>query len=85
MTTSTVYHCEFCDAEFSSEEECREHENTHIKNYSKKSSEEIAEDLKFLEEVAYGYRFGQSVMGMPLASFENLMREAANRLLDKGE
>lgn len=85
MVESTVYRCEFCDAEFFSETDCSEHERTHVKNYSDKSDREVAEDLLHLEGIAYDHRIGGSVMGIPIGNFENLMHAAASRLLEREE
>lgn len=80
MNKREIYTCEFCGKEFTSPEECEEHEKSHENDYSETSNETIAEDLEYLSETAYGYRWGNLVMGMPLKSFERLMAEAAWRL-----
>ncbi len=75
-----IYTCEFCGKEFTSLEECEEHEKSHENDYSEASDEVIAEDLEHLSETAYRHSWGNSVMGMSLKSFERLMAEAAWRL-----
>lgn len=83
MNKKTCYECEFCRKSFDTEEECEEHEKSHIRDYSEASNAEIIEELNYLDSVAYSYRFGNKVMGMPIESFENLMDEAARRLSDE--
>lgn len=83
MKKKTCYECEYCGLEFDNEADCEEHEKTHIEDYSLVSNKEIAEKLNYLDAVAYSYRFGNEVMGMPIESFENLMNEAARRLRDE--
>ena len=80
MNKKTCYECEFCGESFDTEEECERHEKTHTKNYFFVSNKEIANELGALGAVAYSYRFGNKVMGMPIGSFENLMGEAEKRL-----
>lgn len=80
MNKKAVFVCEYCGLEFDNEAGCKEHEKTHVKNYSFVSNKEIAKELDYLGAVAYSYRFGNKVMGMPIESFENLMGEAAKRL-----
>lgn len=54
-----------------------------MRNYSEVSNAEIIEELNYLREFAYYYRFGNKVMGMPIDSFKNLMDEVARRLRDE--
>lgn len=83
MTKKMVFVCDYCGAEFENENECKECERNHIKNYSESSNEDIAKELRRLELIAYDYRIYDSVMGMPITNFENLMREAVRRLNEK--
>ena len=80
MNKKTWYECEFCGKSFDTKEECEEHEETHIKDYSESPNGEIADELDYLREFASDYRICNKVMGMPIDSFKNLMREAAERL-----
>ena len=52
-------------------------------DYSEVSNGEIADELNYLREFASDYRICNKVMGMPIDSFKNLMREAARRLMDE--
>ena len=75
-----TYTCKYCGKEYSDYEECREHEDGHISDYSDIDTKEIAQKLREVGEAAYGYHIGDMVMGMPVRNFENLMDEAAKRL-----
>ena len=84
MNKKTCYECEFCGKSFDSEEECKEHEKSHVRDYSEVSNAEIIKELNYLREIAYYYHhIGNKVMGMPIDSFKNLMDEAARRLSDE--
>ena len=83
MNKKICYECEFCGESFDTEEECKKHEKSHVRDYSEVSNAEIADTLNYLREFAYYYRIGNKVMGMPINSFENLMDEAARRLSDE--
>ena len=83
MNKKILYECEFCGKSFETKEECEEHEETHIENYSESSNGEIADELNYLREFASDYRICNKVMGMPIDSFKNLMREAVRRLNEK--
>lgn len=75
-----IYTCEHCGQEFYSEAECREHEETHTLNFENATPEELAEELDTLGDYAYSYRIGDSVMGMTVKSYSNLMSAAAGCL-----
>lgn len=84
MTKKTYYECAFCWKSFDTEEECYEHEKTHIKNYSRASNKEIAEQLIYLGTAAYSHRSeNNDVMGMPTESFISLLDVAAARLMKR--
>lgn len=83
MNKKTCYECGFCGELFDTEEECKVHEKSHVRDYLKVSNAEIAEELNYLREFAYDFRICDKVMGMPIDSFKNLMREAARRLNEK--
>ena len=83
MDKKTYYECEFCGKSFDTEEECEEHEKTHIEDYSKKSNKEISDKLFHLYSFVGNYRIWNTVLGMPIDSFSSLMREAARRLMDE--
>lgn len=83
MNKKICYKCEFCGESFDTEEECKEHEKSHVRDYSEVSNAEITEELNYLREFAYYYRIGNKVMGMPIDSFKNLMDEVARRLSDE--
>lgn len=80
MKKKTYYECDFCWKTFDTEEECYEHEKIHIKNYSRASNKEIAEQLIYLATAAHSYSSENSVMGMPIESFMSLLDVAADRL-----
>lgn len=80
MNKVVTYSCEYCGKEFYSEEECEEHEKTHIIDYKDKSNEEIAELLSDLSDMAYDYHIGGQTMGMPIRNFKSLMDTAAARI-----
>lgn len=80
MTKKIVFTCEYCGLEFDNESDCEEHEETHIEDYSELSNKDIAKELDRLSLIAYDYRIGYSVMGMPITNFEHLMDEAAKRV-----
>lgn len=75
-----VYECKYCGKEYTDIEECNEHEKSHIRDYCDANTQEIVDTLRQLSEIAYGYHIGNTVMGIPVASFESLMDEAAKRL-----
>lgn len=83
MNKITHYTCDFCEMEFDTEEECKEHEKSHVRDYSEVSNAEIVEELIYLRSVAYDYHIGNAVMGLPVGSFKNLMDEVARRLRDE--
>ena len=80
MNKKMVFTCEYCGLEFDNEADCEEHEKTHIEDYSESSNKDIAKELDRLSLIAYDYRIGYSVMGMPITNFEHLMDEAAKRV-----
>ena len=83
MRRNIQYDCEFCELSFETEEECNEHEKTHFRDYQEADNNEIADLLDQLSESAYGYRFGDTVMGIPRRNFESALSEAAKRLRTK--
>lgn len=80
MNKKTVFICDYCGLEFDKEADCNKHEETHIEDFSKKSNKEISDRLFLLYTFGGNYRIGNTVMGMPINSFESLMNEAAKRL-----
>ena len=48
MNKKTYYECEFCGKSFYTEEECKEHEKSHVRDYSEVSNAEIVEELNYL-------------------------------------
>lgn len=81
-----TYVCKYCGKEFSTMCDCRIHEKDHIEtffDFFEKSNMKIAHELYGLYCSAHQYQVGDSVMGMPVTNFENLMREAARRLADE--
>ena len=81
-----AYVCKYCGKEFRTMCDCRIHEKDHIETFSdffEKSNIKIAYELYGLYCSANRYQVGDSVMGMPVTNFENLMREAARRLADE--
>lgn len=80
MTKKIVFICDYCGLEFDNQFDCKEHEEIHNEDFSKKSNKEISDRLFHLYSFNYEYRFGSKVMGMPIDSFSSLMREAAQRL-----
>lgn len=86
MYKKTVFLCDYCGKEFSTMCDCRIHEKDHIEtffDFFEKSNMKIAHELYGLYCSANRYQVGDSVMGMPVTNFENLMREAARRLADE--
>lgn len=75
-----VYECKYCRKEFTDYDECEEHEHTHICAYDEMDNARIAEKLRLLGESARDYHICDTVMGMPLTNYKNLMKEAADRL-----
>lgn len=80
MRKATVYTCEFCGKEFDNAYECGLCEESHVESYESSSIEELIETIDDLGRRAYDYRINNSVMGIPVHSFENLMGEVAKRL-----
>ncbi len=80
MRKVTVYTCEFCGKEYDSACDCQLCEESHIESYERSSNKELIEMIHFLGERAYDYRINNSVMGIPVHSFENLMGEVEKRL-----
>lgn len=83
MNKKTMFFCEYCGRKFDNEADCEEHEETHIEDFSRKSNKEISDRLFLLYSFGGNYHIGNTVLGMPINSFENLMREAARRLADE--
>lgn len=82
MNKYTMYACEFCGKEFSSASECEQHEESHNHDYSVDADTVIIQRLREMKSDCYGYRIGNIVMGMSIASFSSLIETAANRLED---
>lgn len=80
-TTVTIYTCEYCGKEFHREEDCRDHEETHIEYFDNADLSDIADRLNSLADYAYSYRISNQVLGMPIETFKNLMHKAANLVL----
>lgn len=80
MKKKTIFVCEYCGLEFDKEVDCKEHEEIHIEDFSKKSNKEISERLYLLYSFCGMYDIANKVLGMPIDSFRSLMREAAKRL-----
>lgn len=80
MRKNTVYTCEFCGKEFDNAYECGLCEDSHVESYESSSNEELIEMIDYLGRSAYDYRINDSVMGIPVRSFENLMGEVEKRL-----
>lgn len=80
MNKKTVFACEYCGLEFDNEADCKEHEETHIEDFSEKSNKEISDRLYRLYLFGEMYHIGNAVLGMPIDSFRSLMREAAKRV-----
>ena len=78
------YQCEYCHERFDSYEECVEHEQSHIRNYSDADTKEIVAILRQMSEEAHMWHVFNTVAGMPVSNFESLMDEAARRL-EEGE
>lgn len=74
------YYCDLCDEEFDTEEECEAHEAKHCTDWEKADNKKIAEELRWISDTAYDYRFDDTVLGYFLSDFEALMDEAAKRL-----
>ena len=85
MRKTTVYTCEFCGKEFDNTYECGLCEDSHVESYESSSNEELIEMIDYLGRSAYGYRINNSVMGMHINSFYNLMREVVKRLKEVEE
>lgn len=85
MNKRILYCCSYCGKEFNSKECCLEHEENHDTSYdySDCSDQKISEELRRLANRASAYHMFGEVVGMPLHSFENLMTEAARRIVDK--
>ena len=79
---SETYECEFCGLAFGTEAECECHEKTHLCDYKHMSNKMIADALYNLSKCAYIYRMGSTVMGVPISNFQNLLDEAAKRLME---
>lgn len=80
MTKKIVFICDYCGLEFDNQSDCKEHEEIHNEDFSKKSNKEISDRLFHLYSFCSEDRFGSKVMGMPIDNFSSLMREAAQRL-----
>ena len=73
--------CEFCGEQFDSEQACLDHQElAHNRDYSDASNEEVAKALDELAESGWGYRFGNSVLGLPYSEFVSILKTAAKKL-----
>ena len=71
------------DRSFTARPSAESTKETHTLNFENATPEELAEELDTLGDYAYCYRIGDSVMGMTVKSYSNLMSAAA-RCLRKG-
>lgn len=79
------YVCEHCGKKFDDRDECIEHEKKHIETFEDASNYKLASALEGIASRAEGYRFGETVLGIPLETFENALNEAAKRLVKGNE
>lgn len=75
-----LYECKYCGKEYADFEECAEHEESHLRNYSIKDTKEIVDTLRQLSESAWGWYVGGKIAGIPVSNFVSLMNESADRL-----
>lgn len=80
MQSVKYYKCDYCDEEFRSKEACEEHELSHIDTYGNPTNEQLANRIEELSSLALSHHLFNTVLGMPMGSFQNLVEEAANRL-----
>lgn len=82
--TIEIYICEFCGKEFNDREGCYEHERTHIETFTDFSDAELTARLEAIADNAHHYRIGKTVLGMPIETFENLLKETIRRIECRG-
>lgn len=80
MQSVKRYKCDYCGKEFMCKEVCEEHELTHISTYGNLTNEQLANKIEELSSLALSHNIFNTVLGMPMGSFQNLVEEAANRL-----
>lgn len=74
------YVCEHCGKKFDDRDACIEHEKSHVKTFEDISNYELASVLEDIASRGTMYRFGETILGMPLKTFDNALSEAAKRL-----
>lgn len=75
-----TFECKYCNKAFDDYNECEEHEETHIRDYSDAEIEEIVAKLRELSDLAPSYHIGGMVFGLPANSVQSLLETAAKRL-----
>lgn len=80
MQSVKRYKCDYCGKEFMCKEVCEEHELTHISTYGNLTNEQLANKIEELSSLAPSHNIFNTVFGMPVGSFQNLVEEAASRL-----
>ena len=80
MQSVKYYKCDYCGEEFMSKEACKEHELSHMDTYGNLTNEQLANKIEELSSLALSHHLFNTVLGMPVGSFQNLVEEAANRL-----
>ena len=82
--TIEIYTCEFCGKEFNDREGCYEHERTHIETFTDFSDAELTARLEAIADNAHHYRIGETLLGMPIETFENLLKETIRSIECRG-
>lgn len=77
-----TFECKYCNKVFDDYNECEEHEETHIRDYSDADTNEIVAKLRELSDLAPLYHIGGMVFGLPANSVQSLLETAAKRLED---
>lgn len=80
MQSVKHYKCDYCGKEFICKEVCEEHELSHINTYANLTNEQLANKIEELSSLALSHHIFNTVLGMPVGSFQNLVEEAASRL-----
>ena len=80
MQSVKRYRCDYCGKEFMCKEVCEEHELSHISAYGNLTNEQLANKIEELSSLALSHHIFNTVLGMPMGSFQNLVEEAASRL-----
>lgn len=80
MQSVKYYKCDYCGEEFLCKDVCKEHKLLHISTYCNLTNKQLANRMEELSALSLQHNIFNTVLGMPVGSFQNLVEEVANRL-----